>query len=204
MAAWGFHVGIVALMAIAFTYPLSGIAFASLFALEGGLGPGRRRRPDPHDPHQGWWPSTGTFSGVQTSPTPTLRFRPTGTQTLVSGGIPGLVFLLGAVLTDGTTASLLVGAAAGSLVVALARRRVGLDVTAHGFMIRQLTATTALAWTDIVSVAVVRVRRRRCLAVTTRTGLHHPWAPFHSTLCPNPAFDRAAADISAALAQQQP
>ncbi len=157
-----------------------------------------------HDPHQGWWPSTGTFSGVETSPTPTLRFRPTATQTLVSGAIPGLVFLLGAVLTDGTTASLLVGAAAGSLVVALARRRVGLDVTAHGFMIRQLTATTALAWTDIVSVAVVRVRRRRCLAVTTRTGLYHPWAPFHSTLCPNPAFDRAAADISAALAQRQP
>ena len=157
-----------------------------------------------HDPHQGWWPSTGTFSGVETSPTPILRFRPTATQTLVSGGIPGLVFLLSAVLTDGTTASLLVGAAAGSLVVALARRRVGLDVTAHGFMIRQLTATTALAWTDIVSVAVVRVRRRRCLAVTTRTGLHHPWAPFHSALCPNPAFDRAAADISAALGQRQP
>jgi hypothetical protein len=34
LAAWGFHVGIVALMAISFPYPLSGIAFAPLFACE--------------------------------------------------------------------------------------------------------------------------------------------------------------------------
>lgn len=33
-AAWGFHVGIVALMAIAFPYPLSGIAYAPFFAVE--------------------------------------------------------------------------------------------------------------------------------------------------------------------------
>ena len=31
---WGFHVGVVALMAIGFAYPLSGCAFASLFAVE--------------------------------------------------------------------------------------------------------------------------------------------------------------------------
>lgn len=33
-AIWAFHAGIVALMAIVFAYPLSGIAFASLFELE--------------------------------------------------------------------------------------------------------------------------------------------------------------------------
>jgi hypothetical protein len=33
-AAWLFHVGIVALMAIVFAYPLSGVAFAPLFRLE--------------------------------------------------------------------------------------------------------------------------------------------------------------------------
>jgi hypothetical protein len=39
--AWAFHVGIAALMAIVFAYPLSGVAFASLFAVErlvGGAG----------------------------------------------------------------------------------------------------------------------------------------------------------------------
>ncbi|MGH2687123.1 MAG: HTTM domain-containing protein [Actinomycetota bacterium] len=34
VAAWAFHVGIVALMAVVFAYPLSGIAFAPLFRLE--------------------------------------------------------------------------------------------------------------------------------------------------------------------------
>lgn len=34
VGAWGFHVGIVVLMWISFPYPLSGIAFASLFATE--------------------------------------------------------------------------------------------------------------------------------------------------------------------------
>lgn len=34
VAAWGFHVGIVALMAISFPYPLSGIAYACLFPVE--------------------------------------------------------------------------------------------------------------------------------------------------------------------------
>ena len=33
-AAWGFHVGVIALMRIVFPYPLSGLAFAPLFALE--------------------------------------------------------------------------------------------------------------------------------------------------------------------------
>jgi hypothetical protein len=39
--AWAFHVGIAALMAIVFAYPLSGVAFASLFPVErlvGGAG----------------------------------------------------------------------------------------------------------------------------------------------------------------------
>jgi uncharacterized membrane protein YphA (DoxX/SURF4 family) len=34
LSAWLFHVGIVALMAISFPYPLSGVAYASLFASE--------------------------------------------------------------------------------------------------------------------------------------------------------------------------
>jgi hypothetical protein len=34
VAAWTFHVGILALMAIVFAYPLSGVAFAPLFRLE--------------------------------------------------------------------------------------------------------------------------------------------------------------------------
>lgn len=33
-AAWAFHVGVLAIMAILFPYPLSGVAFASLFRLE--------------------------------------------------------------------------------------------------------------------------------------------------------------------------
>lgn len=33
-AAWGFHVGVLVVMAIFFPYPLSGVAFASLFRLE--------------------------------------------------------------------------------------------------------------------------------------------------------------------------
>lgn len=32
--AWGFHLGVVVLMAIVFSYPLSGVAFASMFKLE--------------------------------------------------------------------------------------------------------------------------------------------------------------------------
>lgn len=34
LVTWGFHVGVLATMAIAFVYPLSGIAFAPLFATE--------------------------------------------------------------------------------------------------------------------------------------------------------------------------
>lgn len=34
LGIWGFHVGVVVLMAIGFSYPLSGCAFASLFAVE--------------------------------------------------------------------------------------------------------------------------------------------------------------------------
>lgn len=33
-SAWGFHVGVLALMGIGFPYPLSGVAFASLFPVE--------------------------------------------------------------------------------------------------------------------------------------------------------------------------
>lgn len=45
-AAWVFHIGVVALMAIVFAYPLSAIAFAPLFRLERltGLVPRRYRR----------------------------------------------------------------------------------------------------------------------------------------------------------------
>jgi len=39
IAAWGFHVGIVALMAISFPYQVSGIAYACLFRPERLLGP---------------------------------------------------------------------------------------------------------------------------------------------------------------------
>ena len=34
LAAWAFHLGVVALMAIAFPYPLSGIAYASFLPVE--------------------------------------------------------------------------------------------------------------------------------------------------------------------------
>jgi hypothetical protein len=34
-AAWAFHVGILATMAIVFPYPLLGVAFAPFFAIEG-------------------------------------------------------------------------------------------------------------------------------------------------------------------------
>jgi hypothetical protein len=34
LLAWGFHAGVLALMAIAFVYPLSGVAFASFFEVE--------------------------------------------------------------------------------------------------------------------------------------------------------------------------
>jgi hypothetical protein len=43
-AAWGFHVGVLAIMAIFFPYPLSGVAFASLFPLEQLPEQARRRR----------------------------------------------------------------------------------------------------------------------------------------------------------------
>ena len=56
-AAWGFHVGIVALMAISFPYQLLGIAYAPFFAVERVVGPARAwvlRRVAPrgggHDP----------------------------------------------------------------------------------------------------------------------------------------------------------
>ena len=43
VCAWSFHVGVLALMAIAFPYPLSGCAFAAFFPLELGLQALRRR-----------------------------------------------------------------------------------------------------------------------------------------------------------------
>lgn len=43
VCAWSFHVGVLALMAIAFPYPLSGCAFAAFFPLERGLQALRRR-----------------------------------------------------------------------------------------------------------------------------------------------------------------
>jgi hypothetical protein len=39
LGIWSFHLGVIATMAIAFPYPLSGIAFASFFPLEGWLAP---------------------------------------------------------------------------------------------------------------------------------------------------------------------
>jgi hypothetical protein len=39
IAAWGFHVGILVLMAISFPYPLSGVAYACLFRPERIVGP---------------------------------------------------------------------------------------------------------------------------------------------------------------------
>jgi hypothetical protein len=49
-AMWAFHVGVLLIMAIAFVYPLSGVAFAPLFEVERPLvalkGRLRRRRPD--------------------------------------------------------------------------------------------------------------------------------------------------------------
>lgn len=39
VAAWGFHVGILVLMAISFPYPLSGVAYACLFRPERIVGP---------------------------------------------------------------------------------------------------------------------------------------------------------------------
>lgn len=45
VAAWGFHAGVVALMAIVFPYPLCGLAYAPLFAVERPFGwAGRRLR----------------------------------------------------------------------------------------------------------------------------------------------------------------
>lgn len=52
VGAWGFHVGIVALMAIAFPYHLTGLAYAPLFAVEGlarRRSVTRRPRPSPPD-----------------------------------------------------------------------------------------------------------------------------------------------------------
>ncbi|MPY94075.1 MAG: hypothetical protein GEV08_13735 [Acidimicrobiia bacterium] len=41
-AAWGFHAGVLVVMAVFFPYPLSGVAFASLFPLEHGAARLRR------------------------------------------------------------------------------------------------------------------------------------------------------------------
>lgn len=63
LAAWGFHVGTVALMAIAFPYPLSGIAYAPLFAVERlpeRLRLTRRPRPTPPDDPRGLLPATSS------------------------------------------------------------------------------------------------------------------------------------------------
>lgn len=50
LAAWGFHVGVVALMAIVFPYPLVGLAYAPLFACERPLAwIGRRLRRRQHE-----------------------------------------------------------------------------------------------------------------------------------------------------------
>ena len=38
LGAWGFHIGVIALMAIVFPYPLSGIAYAPLFRVERPMG----------------------------------------------------------------------------------------------------------------------------------------------------------------------
>lgn len=46
-AAWAFHVGVLALMAIVFAYPLSGVAFAPFFRLERLAAAAERRRPRP-------------------------------------------------------------------------------------------------------------------------------------------------------------
>ena len=43
-SAWAFHVGVVALMAIAFPYPLAGVAFAPLLPVEKLRAPSLRRR----------------------------------------------------------------------------------------------------------------------------------------------------------------
>jgi hypothetical protein len=45
VAAWLFHVGVLALMAVLFPYPLLGLAFAPLFPLERLPRPRRRRSP---------------------------------------------------------------------------------------------------------------------------------------------------------------
>ena len=45
VAAWAFHLGVLALMGIGFPYPLSGIAFASLFPVERLPGCLRNHRP---------------------------------------------------------------------------------------------------------------------------------------------------------------
>jgi hypothetical protein len=52
VCAWSFHVGVLALMAIAFPYPLSGCAFAAFFPLERGLDALKRRwTPAPGGEH---------------------------------------------------------------------------------------------------------------------------------------------------------
>jgi hypothetical protein len=50
VAAWCFHVGVLALMAISFPYQLSGIAFASLFPVERVVRRLGARSPDPPGP----------------------------------------------------------------------------------------------------------------------------------------------------------
>ena len=65
---WGFHVGVLALMAIAFAYQLSGIGFACFFRVErlGGW-IWARLRPFPAGPLRWWWTrhrSLGKASGA--------------------------------------------------------------------------------------------------------------------------------------------
>lgn len=77
VSAWGFHVGIVALMAIAFPYPLSGIAYAPLFAVERVFDRRwftRRPRPGPLDDPRGPLPAG---SAAPHSPRPASAPPPT-------------------------------------------------------------------------------------------------------------------------------
>jgi len=75
-AAWGFHVGIVALMAIAFPYHLTGLAYAPLFAVEGlarRRSVRRRRRPSPRDDLRGSPPAASV--GPRSHPPADVRRR---------------------------------------------------------------------------------------------------------------------------------
>ena len=72
LAAWGFHVGIVALMFIVFPYPLAGVAFAPLFAVERPLAwLARRWRARSREA-----PASGDVASGTPSPARSSRRRP--------------------------------------------------------------------------------------------------------------------------------